>query len=179
MGKKLKTFFALAKRHEVRCVAREHIHPLHTSSLYGRGFPSAFCLLPSAFFDTDYLSVLSVWVDQALSNTHSVASDLEEAHQWLRRIAECLRYPEYSKGTTDHVTDITQTTKISLTSLQVRRDMEELLQQFQPDPQQNPAQFTLKKKLQKLWHKYGTDLLHCYDIPRLPQDNLKIESMLE
>ncbi|MHC5861828.1 transposase [Nostoc sp.] len=44
MGKKLKTFFA-------RCVAREHIHPLHTSSLYGRGFPSAFCLLPSAFFD--------------------------------------------------------------------------------------------------------------------------------
>ncbi|WP_335217556.1 hypothetical protein [Nostoc sp.] len=44
MGKKLKTFFA-------RCVAREKIHPLHTSSLYGRGFPSAFCLLPSAFLD--------------------------------------------------------------------------------------------------------------------------------
>ncbi len=32
--KKLKTFFA-------RCVAREHIRPFHTSSLYGRGFPSA------------------------------------------------------------------------------------------------------------------------------------------
>jgi hypothetical protein len=55
--------------------------------------------------------------------------------------------------------------------------MEELLQQFQPHPQQNPAQFALKKKLQKLWHKYGTDLLHCYDIPGLPPDNLKMEAM--
>lgn len=55
--------------------------------------------------------------------------------------------------------------------------MEELLQQFVPAPQQNPAQFTLKNKLQRLWHKYGTNLLHCYDIPGLPPDNLKIESL--
>jgi hypothetical protein len=55
--------------------------------------------------------------------------------------------------------------------------MEELLEQFQPDPQQNPAQFALKKKLQRLWDKYGTNLLHCYDIPGLPPDNLKMEAM--
>ncbi|MBW4429042.1 MAG: hypothetical protein KME50_32700 [Nostoc desertorum CM1-VF14] len=55
--------------------------------------------------------------------------------------------------------------------------MEELLQQFVPEPQQNPAQFVLKKKLQKLWDKYGANLLHCYDIPGLPPDNLKIESL--
>ncbi|AUB41603.1 hypothetical protein COO91_07653 [Nostoc flagelliforme CCNUN1] len=55
--------------------------------------------------------------------------------------------------------------------------MEELLQQFVPEPQQNPAQLVLKKKLQKLWDKYGANLLHCYDIPGLPPDNLKIESL--
>ncbi len=52
-----------------------------------------------------------------------------------------------------------------------------LLQKFVPDPKQNPAQFTLKKKLQRLWHKYGANLLHCYDIPGLPPDNLKMEAM--
>jgi hypothetical protein len=53
--------------------------------------------------------------------------------------------------------------------------MEELLQQFRPDAQQHPAQFALKKKLQRLWDKYGANLLHCYDIPGLPPDNLKME----
>lgn len=45
------------------------------------------------------------------------------------------------------------------------------------DPQQHPAQFNLKQKLQRLWHKYGANLLHCYDIPGLPPDNLKMEAM--
>lgn len=133
--------------------------------------------LPCREIDTDYLSLLSVWIDQALNNNLSVALDLAEAHKWLRQIADCLRYPEYSNPSANNVTDITQTAKISLTSLQVRRDMEELLEQFQPDPQQNPAQFALKKKLQRLWDKYGTNLLHCYDIPGLPPDNLKMEAM--
>ena len=92
-------------------------------------------------------------------------------------LAECLRYPNSSNCTSDNVTDITQTEKIPLTSFQVRRDMEELLQQFVPDPGKNPAQFALKKKLQRLWDKYGANLLHCYDIPGLPPDNLKMEAM--
>ncbi|MBD2248400.1 hypothetical protein [Nostoc sp. FACHB-888] len=133
--------------------------------------------LPCREIDTDYLSLLSVWVDQALSNSHTVASDLEAAHKWLQRIAECLRYPEHHHNKVINVTDITQFPKLPLTSFQVRRDMEELLQQFVPDRQQHPAQFALKKKLQRLWHKYGTNLLYCYDIPGLPPDNLKIESL--
>jgi hypothetical protein len=133
--------------------------------------------LPCREVDTDYLSLLSVWVDQALSSNASVASDLSEAHQWLRRIAECLCYPNNSNSTSDDVTNITETPKIPLTSLQVRRDMEELLQQFVPDPEPNPAQFALKKKLQRLWDKYGANLLHCYDIPGLSPDNLKMEAM--
>jgi hypothetical protein len=133
--------------------------------------------LPCRKIDTDYLSLLSVWIDQALSNNFSVALDLEQAHQWLRRIADCLHYPKYFHPIKDNVTNTTDTSNLSLTSLKVRCDMEELLQKFQPDPQQHPAQFALKKKLQRLWHKYGANLLHCYDIPGLPPDNLKIESL--
>lgn len=133
--------------------------------------------LPCREIDTDYLSVLSVWVDLALSKTYAVARDLSEAHKWLRRIAECLHYPEHTSRSINDVTDITETVKLPLTSFQVRQEMEDLLRQFQPNPQQHPAQFTLKQKLQRLWHKYGTNLLHCYDIPGLPPDNLKIESL--
>lgn len=116
-------------------------------------------------------------MDLALNNNRLVASDLEQAHQWLRRIADCLHYLKYSHPIKDNVTNTTDTSNLSLTSLKVRCDMEGLLQQFQPDPLQNPAQFALKKKLQRLWDKYGTNLLHCYDTPGLPADNLKIESL--
>ncbi|MEJ6483849.1 hypothetical protein N0Y54_21440 [Nostoc punctiforme UO1] len=133
--------------------------------------------LPCREIDTDYLSLLSVWIDQALSNNLSVALDLEQANLWLRRIADCLHYPKYSHPIKDNVTNTIDTTNLSLTSLKVRCEMEELLQQFVPDPKQNPAQFALKKKLQRLWDKYGTNLLHCYDIPGLPPDNLKMEAM--
>jgi hypothetical protein len=121
--------------------------------------------------------VLSVWVDQALKSSQTVASDLLEAHKWLQRIADCLRYPHNSVHTCDSVIDLTDAAKLPLTSFQVQCEMEELLEKFMPDPGQNPAQFALKKKLQRLWDKYGTNLLHCYDIPGLPPDNLKMEAM--
>lgn len=162
------------------CVNRTSRKPFSWSGLMGYqqllAIGEVLRSLPCREIDTDYLSLLSAWVDLALSNNLSVASDLLEAHQWLRRIANCLRYPNNSDRTSDDVIDITDTAQFPLTSFQVRREMEELLQMFQPDHQQNPAQFALKKKLQRLWDKYGTNLLHCYDIPGLPSDNLKIES---
>lgn len=163
------------------CLNRTSRKPFRWGGLNGyeqlEAIGSILRSLPCREIDTDYLSVLSVWIDQALNNNLSVALDLAQAHKWLRQIADCLRYREYSNCNADNVTDITQSAEISLTSLQVRRDMEELLEQFQPDPRQCPAQFALKKKLQRLWDKYGTNLLHCYDIPGLPPDNLKIEAM--
>lgn len=163
------------------CVNRTSRKPFRWGGLSGyeqlEAIGSILRSLPCREINTDYLSLLSVWIDQALSNNLSVALDLAEAHKWLRRIAECLRYPNNSRRISDNVTDITQTEEIALTSFQVRCEMEELLQKFVPDPNQNPAQFTLKKKLQRLWHKYGANLLHCYDIPGLPPDNLKMEAM--
>ncbi|MBH8554284.1 hypothetical protein I8751_18325 [Nostocaceae cyanobacterium CENA357] len=119
--------------------------------------------------------MVSVWIDQALSSSRSLATDLETAHKWLHRIAECLRYGNGS----DHKGDDTgtQTEKAPLTSFQVQREMEDLLQQFVTEEEQHPAQFALKNKLQRLWHKYAANLLYCYDIPGLPPDNLKMETM--
>ncbi len=163
------------------CVNRTSRKPFSWGGIEGyqqlSAIGEALRSLPCREIDTDYLSLLSVWVDQALSSNRSVASDLEQANLWLRRIADCLHYPKHSHSIKDNVTNTTDTSNLSLTSLKVRREIEQLLQQFQPDSQQNPAQFALKKKFQRLWNKYATNLLHCYDIPGLPPDNLKMEAI--
>ncbi|WP_193201059.1 hypothetical protein, partial [Nostoc sp. MG11] len=110
------------------CVNRTSRKPFRWGGLSGYQQLSAIGQilrsLPCREIDTDYLSVLSVWIDHALSSTDALASDLSEAHKWLQRIADCLRYAEHSKRSRDNVTNIIHTAKISLTSLQVRRDME-------------------------------------------------------
>jgi len=161
------------------CVNRTSRKPFRWGGLSGyhqlETIGSILRSLPCQEIDTDYLSLLSVWVDEALRSSQAAALDLLEAHNWLRRITECLRYPPSSY--TSNATDITQNGNTPLTSLIVRQQMEELLQQFLPDSQQHPAQFALKKKLQQLWDKYSSNLLYCYDIPGLPPDNLQIESL--
>ena len=58
-----------------------------------------------------------------------------------------------------------------------RLEMEELLQEFQPDLKRRPAQAALHGDWPRAWEDYGADLLHCYNIPGLPPDNLKLESL--
>jgi len=55
--------------------------------------------------------------------------------------------------------------------------MEELLQQFRPDLKRHPAQAALYHAWHRVWKACGPDLLPCYDIPGLPPDNLKLESL--
>jgi hypothetical protein len=55
--------------------------------------------------------------------------------------------------------------------------MEELQQSFQPDLKRRPAQAALYGAWHRTWEGYGPDLLHCYDIPGLPPDNLMLESL--
>ncbi|MCK4901430.1 MAG: hypothetical protein KAS38_21790, partial [Anaerolineales bacterium] len=88
-----------------------------------------------------------------------------EAHQWLRQISSCLRYPQRSFSDEP------------INSRQVAREMEELLDSFDPDPKYQRPQSAIKSKLQRLWNLYGPDLLHTYGIPGLPPDNLQIESL--
>lgn len=116
--------------------------------------------------ETDYLRRLKRRVDRVVETYRVNVEDLREAHMWLRRIADCLRYPPSDSAT-----------EPTLTSEQVKREMEELLQSFQPDLKRRPAQAALYGAWHRTWEGYGPDLLHCYDIPGLPPDNLMLESL--
>ena len=116
--------------------------------------------------ETDYLQRLKLRVDRVVETYWVNVEDIRESHTWLRRIADCLRYPP-----SDFALDP------SLTSEQVKQEMETLLQSFQPDLKRRPAQAALLGAWQRTWETYGSNLLHCYDIPGLPPDNLMLESL--
>lgn len=116
--------------------------------------------------ETGYLRRLKTRVDQVVERYRVTVEDLKEAHTWLRDIAGCLRYPPSDT-----------TPEPSLTSEQVKQEMEKLLGSFQPDLKRRPAQAALHRAWHRTWEAYGPDLLHCYDIPGLPPDNLRLESL--
>jgi hypothetical protein len=55
--------------------------------------------------------------------------------------------------------------------------MEMLLQRFHPDAGIQPVQAKLAVALRKRWKLYSQELLHYYDIPGLPPDNLQMEAL--
>jgi len=122
--------------------------------------------VPSDEPETDYLWRLKLRVERVVEEYRVNAADLREAHTWLRQIADCLRYPPSAAAP-----------EPSLTAEQVKEEMEALLQSFQPDLKRRPAQTALHGAWQRTWEQYGPDLLHCYDIPGLPPDNLMLESL--
>jgi hypothetical protein len=119
--------------------------------------------------ETAYLRQLIPQVDRALEKNSSLAHDVGEAHSWLTRIGDCLHYPLPTESDSD-------SQEPSLSSQQVRRDMEALLSEFQPDLWEEPAQAALHNSWHRKWKTWSPDLLHCYDIPGLPADNLRLES---
>jgi hypothetical protein len=120
--------------------------------------------------DTAYLHGLAAQVDRALQKSRWLAEDLAQAHCWLMRIAECLRYPPSTSPASGSQGS-------ALSGEQVRREMEELLQQFPPNLQWQPAQAALEHAWCRLWRTCGPDLLPCYEIRGLPPDNLKMETL--
>jgi hypothetical protein len=116
--------------------------------------------------ETEYLQRLKQRVERVVQTYRVNVEDLREAHTWLRRIADCLRYPPADA-----------TPEPGLSSEQVKREMEDLLQSFQPDLKRKPAQAALHGAWHRTWEEYGLDLLPCYDIPGLPPDNLMLESL--
>ena len=120
--------------------------------------------------ETLYLQRLRVKVERVLEESRNLAQDVQAAHTWLKRIAECLRYPPSSCSTSDIPVP-------SVTSEQVKQEMGGLLQEFQPDFWHCPAQTALDAAWHRLCETCGSDLLHCYDIPGLPPDNLKLEAL--
>ena len=125
--------------------------------------------VPPDQVETAYLHQLTRQVDRALHANRALAQDVADAYAQLQRIADCLRYPPSS-----HVSFDKQA--LPLTSQQVKMDMERLLEEFKPDFKRQPAQAALYFAWQRVWETCGPDLLHCYDIPGLPQDNLQLEA---
>jgi len=126
--------------------------------------------VPTEEPETVYLRRLGMQVERAVEQNRTLAQDVREAHIWLARIAECLRYPPSSYSTSDRP-------GAQLTSGQVKRELEALLATFHPDLKRNHAQAALHGAWHRLWGTCGPDLLHCYDIPGLPPDNLRLESL--
>ena len=159
-------------------VNRNSRKPLYWGGLAGyqqlRAIDQAMHQVTSTGTESHYLHCLRQRVERVLTRNRTLASELQEAHHWLERIASCLRYPPsaFQAGISP------ETGKRELVSAQqVVQDMEILLQQFQPLPKRHRVQTRLRNALQKRWRLYGQELLYCYAIPGLPPDNLQIESL--
>jgi hypothetical protein len=117
--------------------------------------------------DTAYLMLLKKRIEFVLAKNRTVAEDLEKAQHLLRQAAKCLHYP-LNANSEPHP---------PIRCYPVAQEMDNLIQQTQPDGKVQQAQIRLLNGLQKRWELYGPDLLHCYEIPGLPPDNLKLESL--
>jgi len=111
-----------------------------------------------------YWQPLALQVERTLEKNRPLANQLLETHNWLTKIAACLRYPPHN-GLNQPVS-----------GQQVAQEMNQLLAEFQPDHHRQRPQSALRSRLQYLWRSYGEQLLPCYDIPGLPADNLQLEA---
>jgi hypothetical protein len=117
--------------------------------------------------ENTYFQTLIRQVDRTLESTHTLAESLQKAHTWLLKIAACLRYPPSSYADQDLE---------SLNSQIIENEMTALLELFQQQAKNNRVLSALYSAVSYRWQLYGKDLLHCYDIPGLPPDNLQLES---
>jgi len=105
-------------------------------------------------------------VDRTLENNRQLAETIDKTYTWFLRIAACLRYPPRLYGGAP-----------APTRQQVKQAMEELLQNLEMDARGQAVPLSLYSGLRKRWDLFGDDLLHCFDIPGLAQDNLMVESL--
>jgi hypothetical protein len=116
--------------------------------------------------DHAYFGRLILQVDRVLENNRQLAEMIEQAFTWLLRIAACLRYPPSSYLEAPKPT-----------GQKVKQEMQVLLQNLETKTHGQAILRSLYNGLRKRWEMFGEDLLYCYDIPGLPQDNLMIESL--
>jgi hypothetical protein len=118
--------------------------------------------------ESHYLRLLQTRVAKVLARNKNAADDMERAHQILFQIAGCLHYPPSKPGS-----QLDQ----KIDSQRVSQEITALIQETKPDGKITRAQIRLLRALKKRWGLFGEELLFCYDIPGLPQDNLKLESL--
>ena len=115
-----------------------------------------------------YLRLLRSRIERVLVKNRTVAEDLKRAHHILLQVSRCLRYPPSRPG-------LPSDQKVS--SSQVALEMTKLIQETKPDGRVQRAQLRMLGALKRRWRLFSQELLYCYDIPGLPQDNLQLESL--
>jgi hypothetical protein len=118
--------------------------------------------------ESDYLLQLRTRVERVLAKNKTVAEDLKRAHQILLQVAQCLHYPPSAQ-------ELQFDEQIS--SQSVAQEMMKLIGETRPSGRVQRAQSRLQGVLKRRWELFGQELLYCYDIPGLPQDNLQLESL--
>ncbi|MDQ6748152.1 MAG: hypothetical protein M3010_08640 [Candidatus Dormibacteraeota bacterium] len=121
---------------------------------------------------TTSLRHLATRVSRTVQTCQPAAEDVATAHSWLCRIATTLGY----------ATAVTAATAAhpplpARSSAQVRTEMEALLTAVPARTRYSPAQGAFVSAWRRLWRTWGPELLHCYDIPALPPDNLQLEGV--
>ena len=116
----------------------------------------------------EYLDLLRSRVERVLTQNHTVAEDLKQAYQLLLAVARCLHYPPIKSDRKVENKPTRQTVDEAITRL---------IQETQPTGPVQHAQLCLLGELKRRWELFGEELLYCYEISGLPQDNLKLESL--
>jgi hypothetical protein len=125
--------------------------------------------LPTPLLTHDkYLDLLRSRVERVLIKNRTVAEDLKQAYQLLLAVARCLHYPPTKSDLEVDHQPTRQTVAEAITHL---------IQETQPIGSVQHAQLRLLGELKRRWKLFGEELLYCYEIPDLPQDNLKLESL--
>jgi hypothetical protein len=121
--------------------------------------------------ESDYLRLLRSGIERVLAKNRTVAEDLMQAHHLLHCIAQSLHYPPLPPAAQ------ALPTRGKLSSLQIAQEINTLIQATHPSGKIQRAQIRLLSALKRRWKRYAPELLYCYDIPGLPQDNLQLESL--
>ncbi len=121
---------------------------------------------------TAALRHLATRVTHTVQSCRSAAEDVATAHSWLRRIATTLGY-----GTAVTAAATAQPPLPARSSAQVRAEMEELLDAFPARARYPRAQGAFLSAWRRLWRTWGPELLHCYDLPALPPDTLRLDGL--
>ncbi len=135
--------------------------------------------MPLAQEGMEYLQQLVSQVDEVLGRNRALADDISSAHDQLIEIAQCLGYPTPHNSLTGTLftEERRRYTDPNLTSTTIQNEMEVLVEMHQSTSSLYPAQTALSIGFRRRWTSYGSNLLHCYDIPGLPPDNLRLESI--
>ena len=122
--------------------------------------------MPGPPVENEFFQRVIQQVDRTLTQNQALATELEQAHAWLRKVATCLRYPPTSHSEAEWQ---------MINSRQVAYDMENLLEQLRQESENKSILSRFHHALSKRWKAYGSELLHCYDLSGLPPHNLQLE----